>query len=139
MERYIFDASFIVAFIAPDEEEDTTHYYFNKYFANQAEVYILQLTDFEVANVIRNLVLRKRLTKKQAMNLLKLYRSYEFQILEPDLSKAMMLSLKFNINIYDASYLAACTEEKIPLLTFDKKLDALTQTCLNSTNIYSID
>ena len=77
---------------------------------------------YEVANALSASIKRKRITKIQAQNLLEAFLDFSFPLLSIQFKQALSLSQKYQISLYDASYLVLSQTLQYPLLTFDKQL-----------------
>lgn len=85
----------------------------------------LNLSLYELGNVIWKYVVRKKITVKEAKKLLAIIKKtiYLMEIVEIGLnSDALNIAIKHNISYYDASYIQLALQEKDYLITEDKKL-----------------
>ena len=121
----VVDASFILAFLLPDERVDEVDQVFDLYEEGKINFISTQLLPFEVFNSLRNAILRKRITKKQADDLGVEFFKIEINLEEIDFGTAFSLPLSQGLSFYDASYVYLARSKRISLLTFDSRLKRL--------------
>ena len=121
MEQAIFDASFFLSFLLPDEK--TNRKIIQKFI--EGELFLIEpfIFNLEVVNALRYAFASKRIQKFKLISLINSFQNldnidyaYDFNL--QDLVK---ISLKFNISIYDACYLYLSQKTGIKLYTLDKK------------------
>ena len=80
------------------------------------------LFKFEVCNTLRTAVLRKKVNKEKAQNILRSF--LELDIVEEKINylQVLKLALSKKISFYDASYLYLAKSKKISLLSLDHSL-----------------
>lgn len=122
MNRFVIDASYVLAFLLPDEHQDQVDDLFSKYTSGDVYFVAPTLLPYEVANALSASIKRKRITKIQAQNLLEAFLDFSFPLLSIQFKQALSLSQKYQISLYDASYLVLSQTLQYPLLTFDKQL-----------------
>ena len=78
---------------------------------------------YETANAVNTAVLRKRITEYEGQDIIKdLMATDLITIAEAKLiPSAYFYARKYNISVYDASYLAAAKEHNTPIYTADRK------------------
>lgn len=118
----IVDASFILAFLLPDERADEVDKIFDLYEAGTINFISTQLLPFEVLNSLRNSILRKRITKSQANDLAIEFFKIKIILEEVGFRHAFSLSLAQDLSFYDASYIWLARSKNFPLLTLDVQL-----------------
>ena len=122
MERVIFDASFFLSFLLPDEKN------IQKVIAQfiKGELILVEpfIFNIEVVNAVRYAFASKRIKKEKLVNLVKDFQKlgnidyvYDF-----DLQELTKISLKFDISVYDACYLYLAKKTGLKLYSLDKKL-----------------
>src|SRR3990167_10275511 len=122
MNRFVIDASYVLVFLLPDEHQDQVDDLFSKYTSGDVYFVAPTLLPYEVANALSASIKRKRITKIQAQNLLEAFLDFSFPLLSIQFKQALSLSQKYQISLYDASYLVLSQTLQYPLLTFDKQL-----------------
>ena len=122
----VVDASFILAFLLPDERVEQADEIFDLYEDGKIDFISSVLLPFEILNGLRNSILRKRITKQQAADLAKEFFKIKISLVEIDFKQTFSLSLKENLSVYDASYVWLARLRRIPLLTLDSRLKRLT-------------
>lgn len=123
--RYLVDASFILAFLLPDERVRSVEQTFKEFVAGDCSFYSSPLLPYEVLNSLKMAVFRKRMTHDQAIDLGKAFLTWDIQIMPSTFQSVLELALRENITVYDASYVWLARQKHIPLLTLDKALKTL--------------
>jgi len=124
---YVFDASFVGALIIPDEKNP----YLDKMYArikNEEEKYVPQLFWYEITNIFKNLLRRKRCTLDEVLGffqpLTALCLTCDFETGPNYVEKILRLCNEYNISSYDAAYLELAWRKKAALCTLDENLIA---------------
>lgn len=122
MEKAIFDASFFLSFLLPDEESDQE--IIERFIDGSlvlVEPFIFKL---EVVNALRYAFASKRIKKQKLLKIIKSFQNLEKinYIYDFDLEKLVKLSLKYDISIYDACYVYINRETDYKFYSLDKKL-----------------
>lgn len=112
----VVDASYVLDLLLPDETRAMTEL---------THAVAPQLLVFEVTNAIKMAVVRKRVTAKVAIALLNEFEGWKIKLLDVSASEVLELALVSDLSVYDASYLWLAREQKAELLTWDKKLAAM--------------
>jgi len=122
---YVFDASFVGALIIPDEK----NLYVDKLYArikNEEEKYAPQLLWYEIANIFKNLLRRKRCTIDGILGffhpLTALCITCDFETGPNYVKTLLRLCDDYNISSYDAAYLELAGRKKAVLCTLDENL-----------------
>lgn len=121
----VVDASFILAFLLPDERVDEVDEKFDLYEIGKIHLISTTLLPFEILNSLRNSILRKRITKSISLHLVTEFFKLKIGLEEIDFKQALSLSLRENLSFYDASYIFLARSKEIPLLTLDSRLKKL--------------
>lgn len=121
----VLDASFIVAFLLPDERIDEVDTKFDLYETGKIKFISLYLLPFEVLNSLKNSILRKRITKHTASDLAADFFRLRIAYSEIDFESSLLLSIKENLSFYDSSYVWLAKSKSLPLLSLDKKMTEL--------------
>jgi predicted nucleic acid-binding protein len=124
--RYIIDSSFCVALIMPDEKTQLIDDAFSK--IKDKELIVPQLWWYEVGNVLRTNVKRKRLDPNNISGTFRVLSSYNI-ITDAqggiDYIKTLFdLALKHDLSVYDASYLELGIRKQATVCTLDGPLKA---------------
>jgi len=126
MEKYVIDASALLTFFLPDEKPTTQiDKIIEKFSSGKCELFAPELLKTEVGNALRSCVLRKRMPKKRALDLFEKFLLLEVNYEDVNLKKALSLSIKYNISLYDGIYAYLAKSRRVPLLTRDSKLNKL--------------
>ena len=122
MKRAIFDASFFLSFLLPDEKNNRE--VVQQFVEGRLVLVEPFIFNFEVINALRYAFASKRIRKSKLVDLIDGFQKlrninyvYDF-----DLQKLTELSLKHDISIYDACYFYLAMETKLKLYSLDKKL-----------------
>jgi predicted nucleic acid-binding protein len=122
---YVFDASFIGALIIPDEKNSGV----DKIKANigeDEEIFVPQLFWYEIANIFKNIIRRKRFTFDAVLNffpsLTAIRLTGDFETGPGYNEKLLRLCNDYNLSSYDASYLELAERRKAALCTLDENL-----------------
>ena len=121
------DASFVIAFLMPDEKSKKVEDFFIRLRTKKIRVISSRMLSFEVINSLKTAVLRKRVKPGLAQKLLQKFLNLNIEEREIDLEGAFDISLDKNLTFYDASYLYLSLKNKVPLLTLDNKLQRLSR------------
>ena len=125
---YVFDASFVGALVIPDEKNLLVSKMYDK-IENEDERYAPHLLWYEVANVFKNLLRRKRFSENEVMSFFP--RLAEFSLIIDSETgveyskKLLRLCNDYNLSSYDAAYLELAERKKAVLCTMDEKLRAV--------------
>lgn len=124
---YVFDASFIGALIIPDEANSTVEKIRVK-IGEDEEIFAPQLLWYEIANIFKNLMRRKRCTFDEVIKffppLAAIRLICDFEAGHDYAEKLLRLCNDYNINSYDAAYLELAERKKAFLCTLDENLTA---------------
>jgi predicted nucleic acid-binding protein len=122
---YVFDSSFVATLIIPDEKNREVDKVQMK-LTSTDEKYVPQLFWYEITNVFKNLIRRKRYSPEEIINLfplisaLRLITDFETGV---DYSKKIFeLCNDHNLSSYDAVYLELAHRKKAILCTLDNDL-----------------
>jgi predicted nucleic acid-binding protein len=123
-DNIIIDASVIIKWLLPDEEDPVAMNIKNDFAAKEMTISIPYLTYYEVGNVLKIAVKRDRITKDIAEKLYQAFVNLDFVVYATrDLSMlTISKTLEYDISFYDASYIALAEYLNIPFLTADSKL-----------------
>lgn len=122
---FVIDASFVVAYLMPDEQLEEAKKYFSQYQKQEISLITTTLLAYEVINSLRSNVSRNRITAIQAKKLFTLFDTYSIPQLPVDFETVLEISMTHNISCYDASYVALAKEKGAKLLTFDERVGEL--------------
>ena len=123
--KNIVDASFILDFLLPDEQSVYVIKTLEEYKEGTMSFIAPIILPFEVINGLKYAVESKRIKESIALELLEIFLKLDIGLLQINLKKTLLISLKKELSIYDASYLYLAENLNLPLLTLDKKLRKL--------------
>lgn len=124
--KNVVDASFILNLLLPDEQSAYVIKTFEEYKKNHIALIAPVILPFEVANGLKYAVKSKRIKENVALELLEIFFKLDIGLLQINLEKTLLASLKKDLSIYDASYAYLAEKLTLSLLTLDKKLMKLT-------------
>ncbi|MEM1575022.1 MAG: type II toxin-antitoxin system VapC family toxin [Nitrososphaerota archaeon] len=122
--KAVIDASIISALYIPEKYSDWA----KKIIETYEESHILDLTIYELLNVIyKKALVLKEINEEEAKIVFESIKKFikELCIIhkyDEVYEKAFEISMKFNISIYDAAYIALALNMKTNFLTMDLKL-----------------
>ena len=132
---YVFDSSFVIATIIPDEETPEIKSLHSK-IKNNDEKHAPQLIWYEIANVFMNLIRRKRFSKEEVNHLIPLLSfvnlSTDFESGANYAKRLWNLCSDYNLSAYDAAYLELAKRKRAVLCTLDENL-------INAANKYGVE
>lgn len=124
---HVYDSSFVGSLIIPDEKIDKSEKYHDAVGKND-EIFTPQLFWYEIANLLKNLIRRKRYTYEEALKqfspLSKVQLITDFETGIAYCKKLLFLANEYNLSSYDASYLELAERKKAVLCTYDDDLRA---------------
>lgn len=120
--KNVVDASFILDFLLPDEHSTYVIRAFEEYKKGEMNLIAPIILPFEIANGLKYAVGSKRIKENVASELLEIFFKLDIGLLQVDMKKTLLVSLKKDLSIYDASYVYLSENLRIPLLTLDNKL-----------------
>ena len=123
---FVVDASFVLAFLMPDENHLEIDPIFNQFKASLIDLSASPVLPFEVTNGLKSALMKKRITKDYCLNRIDEFFNYQIEIREVNFREVFLLAGKYNLTTYDASYLWLNKKFDAPLLTLDQKLKKLT-------------
>lgn len=122
---YTLDASFVLAFLLPDEHSEEVVKIFREYEAKKVHFISSTVLQLEVVNGLKYAI-GKRINKREAVMLIYDFLGLSINSFELNLEEVLGISLENKISVYDASYLYLAKSQKAVLLTLDKALQKLT-------------
>jgi predicted nucleic acid-binding protein len=127
---YVFDSSFVGSLVIPDEKNLRTDQ-IQAAIGETEEIFIPQLLWYEVSNIFKNLIRRKRYTTDEVLQFfpwLAAIRLTDDDASGTDYSeKLLRLSIDYDLSAYDAAYLELADRKKAVLCTLDKNLQTAAQ------------
>ncbi|KKQ36964.1 MAG: PilT protein domain protein [Candidatus Woesebacteria bacterium GW2011_GWA1_37_7] len=126
-EKFVVDASFVLSYLLPDEENEYVKGLFLDYQKRKIDFISASLLPYEVVNGVKSAVIRERMGTAQAKSLIREFLKLDFALEKINEIEIFSLAISHDISIYDASYLCLAKSEKISLLTLDEKLRKLSK------------
>jgi predicted nucleic acid-binding protein len=123
--KFVLDASYLAAYLLPDEYDPQVTACFEKYISNSLVLIAPSVLDYEILNIIRSAIVQGRLKLEHKDVLVNLYQDLSIQTLPIDYISVLDMSLAYSISAYDASYLWLANHLGISLLTLDAHLASI--------------
>lgn len=123
--KCVVDASFVLAFLLPDEEIPDVESLFDEHKLDQVSLVAPYLLPFEVFNSLKMAIKRHRLSEATVSEVAIEFIGLNIGLVSTHYEKALGLAIKHDLSFYDASYLSLSRGKNLPLLTLDKKLKRL--------------
>jgi len=120
--RFVVDASYVLAFLLPDEQNSKVERAFERFVTGVSIFYSSPILPYEVFNSLSIAVKRKRIKSDQGAEMGKLFLEWDIHYEPLTFSSVFALALKKHLTVYDASYAWLAQEKNMPILTFDKDL-----------------
>jgi len=124
---YVFDSSFVCALIIPDEKNSHVEKMYTK-IKSEDEKYIPHFFWYELSNIFRNLIRRKRYTPDEVLQFFPLLSAFrlaeDFETGIGYSENLLRLCAGCTISSYDAAYLELAKRKKAVLCTLDENLQA---------------
>ena len=125
--KYVFDSSFIGAMIIPDEWNPGVDE-IRAGIGENEEIFIPQLLWYEISNIFRNLILRRRFTSDEVIrlfpNLSAIRLTCDHETGAGYSRELLRLCSEYNLSSYDAAYLELAKRRDAVLCTLDENLRA---------------
>ena len=121
----VVDASYMLAFLLPDERTEEVTDTFAEIFFEGHELISTNLLPFEVLNGLKTAVLRKRLDSTLAGRLAKEFFKLEIALRDIDFEETLTTAVKKGLTVYDAGYIVLARSEHSALLSLDHHLQKL--------------
>jgi predicted nucleic acid-binding protein len=122
---YVFDSSFVGALIIPDEKNPRVDKIRSTIGENE-EIFAPQLLWYEMANIFKNLLRRKRYAFDEVLHFFPLLSAIRLTIDHETgigyTEKLLRLCNDYNISSYDAAYLELAARKHAALCTMDDDL-----------------
>lgn len=123
--NWVLDCSFAAASFLPDENPILVEKFFSK-LGKDITAIVPSIWWYEINNVILVSKRRKRLTEEIAEGIYSILETLQIEIDKNFSYKIMKITFdladKYDLSIYDASYLELCKRKNSGLASFDEKL-----------------
>lgn len=125
---YVIDSSFLLSWLLPDEALLDKYKKIVNEFKKHTSIFIsCELLKYEIGNSLKSAVIRKRITAKEAKDILTVFENMYIEYRDTDKEEILNISIKNNLSFYDASYLYLAKANKCRLLTLDTALSKMIQ------------
>lgn len=128
MKYAVVDASYILSYLLPDENNPIVDEVVEKHARDMCILIAPSILKFEVLNGLSIACKRKRITQVQATKLITQFVELDIQYEDTIEKFTFKTALKYGLSAYDAAYLALAREKKLNLFSHDRVLLSLTQT-----------
>ena len=122
---WVLDSSIALALALPDETSEHADQFFRQ-VTTKSVLWVPALWWYEMANALIGAQRRKRLTERDRMRLIELYRMLPIRtdtVLDSDaMYRFHTLALEYQLSAYDAAYLELAQRRGLGLATLDQHL-----------------
>jgi len=122
---WVLDSSIALALALPDETSEHADHFFRQ-VTSKSVLWVPALWWYEIANALIGAQRRKRLTERDRMRLMELYRMLPIRtdtVLDSDaMYRFHTLALEYQLSAYDAAYLELAQRRGLGLATLDQRL-----------------
>lgn len=122
---FVIDASYVLSFLLPSENTPEAENLFNQFQQQKISLIAPILLSYEIANALKTNVMRKKISGKQAHNLLSAFKLLNIKQEPIHFKDILKTAIDNNVSAYDASYLVLAKKKRVKLLTLDRKLKQL--------------
>lgn len=122
----VIDASYILAYLMPDEKGEDVSEIFNKYRNVDLNFIAPYILPFEVTNAVKSACVSQRITPSHAVQIIDDFNKITVDYVAVDFSAVYTVAVEKNISAYDASYVVLAEKLNTRLLTLDRKLRTTT-------------
>jgi len=122
---FVIDASYVLSFLLPSENTPEAQKLFSIYQQQKISLIAPILLSYEIANALKTNVMRKKISQKQAYNLLSAFKLLNIKQAPIGFKDVLKTAIDHNVSAYDASYLVLAKKKGAKLLTLDKKLSRI--------------
>lgn len=128
MKKVVIDASTVLSLLLPDEKAPSKVEIIFKQFTNKKIVFVAPtLLKVEFSNALRSNFLRKRLTKNAVKKAISVFNKLEIKYQDIDIYEVTKIAIQKDLSAYDSCYVYLAKENKVSLVSLDKKLQAATK------------
>jgi predicted nucleic acid-binding protein len=122
---WVLDSSIALSLALPDETSEQAEHFFSR-IASGSVIWVPALWWYEVANALLGAQRRKRVTERDRMRLIELYRMLPIRTdtaLDSDtMFRFHALAMEYELSAYDAAYLELAQRRGLGLATLDQRL-----------------
>ena len=124
METFVLDCSVAAKWVLPEPDRPLARGLLDRYVAGEISLIAPDLLLVEVASLLAKRCRRKQLVADQAREAFDFMSRSAPQLFDtrPLLSRALDLSLRYQMSLWDCVYLALALERGCPFLTADRRL-----------------
>ena len=123
MDRYVVDASVIVASLLPDEPfHEAALLLVDQFGTGKVDLLSVDLLRFEIANALWKAAGRGRINRSFSLEAIRQFEDFGMSYRDVSLALTLKLANEYARTAYDAAYLALAMQEEVPLVTADKRL-----------------
>lgn len=128
MNLAVVDASFVLSFLLPDEDDEGVTGFFKDFIEEHTSALAPRILEFEVMNGLKSAMMRKRISSQDVLNLVRKFEDLSINILAIDVREVLTFSIQEKLSVYDASYAWLARSRGCELMTHDKKLAKVAKT-----------
>lgn len=120
MKTLVLDPSVAMAWYLPEAFAAGARQWQRRVLDGQVELVVPGLHYWEVANVLRTLVVRAEIDAELASEIYLLHLEAPLTVREPDRGRVLAAALRYGATAYDAVYISLALDSGIPLLTAER-------------------
>jgi predicted nucleic acid-binding protein len=128
MTEIVIDCSVSATWVLPGELSARAERLLAQVLDGEIRLFVPTLWHYEILNLLRSAVLRKRITEPEAKKALHLLSEIPMEVVDPALQgrpAILEAALRHRLSAYDATYLALADSRGIGLVTADSDLITL--------------
>lgn len=123
MKEFVLDASFALRWCFEDETTAYTESILKLLEDQEALAWVPDIWRYEILNALRKAIKRERLTQHRALLLWQEIQALPIRVIDVAVDEKLLeVALKYDLAVYDASYLLLADSRRIELATVDGKL-----------------
>ncbi len=123
--RSVIDASFMLNYIFPDERIDKVQKVFDTFKTGKLRLLSTPLLPYEMVNGIHAAVRTRRITQPLAKRFVRDFLELPIELITVDFVKVFEYATRYNLSVYDASYVTLARVQRLSLLTLDVRMQQL--------------
>ncbi|MEK7188947.1 MAG: type II toxin-antitoxin system VapC family toxin [Patescibacteria group bacterium] len=127
MPSYVVDASYVIAFLMPDESVEGVDEVFIGYADRECSLIAATLLPYEVLNGFKSALIRSRISERYGVERIRDFAKLNIPLYEIDFEDAFLTASKNDLSIYDAAYVALSRATGFPLLSLDERLRGISE------------
>ena len=120
MNTCVLDTSVAVAWYLPEAFSAAAREWQDRLLTGKVRLLTPSLHYWEMANVLRTLVVRRELSEELALDIFELHLEAPIEVAEPDRQTVLKTAFEYGATAYDAAFIALALSHDVPLVTAEK-------------------